>query len=384
MKIKLLIPVYILMLLVIFILPFYSAKGYSIKANTTSQLGGQNTPNAWVMNLVFLLLGLSCITEGWAHLKKFLFHKIAITIFGFSLILMAFFRHAPIAEGVLFDVKADQLHSLFATITGYSFALFAISSAFIEAIVARRILAVSAGIATTCLSYLIFNVSDYAGIWQRMIFIFSFAWIIYFFNNQKQRTCSDNDLKSVSKRFAGKGVFPYQMAFTLLIPFRNLFLSPKTLIKRLDLSNDHTVLEIGPGPGYFSLEVAKSLFRGTLYLFDIQQEMLDYARRRLEKHGQLNVQYHRASSVNFPFANNFFDRIFLVAVLGEVENREIYIQEIARTLKDGGLVSVSELKGDPDKIADNELTALFKAAGLECCHKFKTFWGFTINYKKKK
>ena len=193
----------------------------------------------------------------------------------------------------------------------------------------------------------------------------------------------NDDLKSISKRFTGKGVFPYQMAFTLLLPFRNLFLSPKTLIERLDLNRNHTVLEIGPGPGYFSLAVAKALSQGVLYLFDIQQEMLNYARQRLERRSQSNVQYYQASGANFPFEDNVFDRIFLVTVLGDVENRETYIREMARTLKNDGFVSVSELKGDPDRLTENELTALFQAAGFECCRKYETFWGLTINYKKK-
>ncbi|MCA9399323.1 MAG: hypothetical protein KC618_06210 [Candidatus Omnitrophica bacterium] len=28
-------------------------------------------------------------------------------------------------------------------------------------------------------------------------------------------------------------------------------------------------------------------------------------------------------------------------------------------------------------------TALFQTAGFECCRKYETFWGLTINYKKK-
>jgi hypothetical protein len=67
----------------------------------------------------------------------------------------------------------------------------------------------------------------------------------------------DNNASDVMNRFAGKGVFPHQLAFTLLFPGRNLFLSPKQLIERLELKNDSHVLEVGPGPGYFSTRIAK-------------------------------------------------------------------------------------------------------------------------------
>ena len=192
----------------------------------------------------------------------------------------------------------------------------------------------------------------------------------------------DDKTPSVSRRFAGKGVFPYQMAFTLLIPLRRLLLSPAALVNRLDLAAGHHVLEIGPGPGYFSLEAAKRLPQGRLYLYDIQPEMLAHARRRLKKRGYTNVEYHRAGGARFPFADNTFDRIFLVTVLGEVANRDVYLQEIARTLKPGGVVSVTEMQGDPDKLEEEELDALFPAAGLEKGRRYRTFAGFTLNFSK--
>jgi len=83
----------------------------------------------------------------------------------------------------------------------------------------------------------------------------------------------------IYNRLVKKGVFPYQMAFTLLIPARNMFLSPKQLISRLDLKKDSEVLEVGPGPGYFSIHIAKVLTEGRLVLADIQQEMLEKQRK---------------------------------------------------------------------------------------------------------
>jgi len=176
-----LLPVYCLLLLVMFILPYYSAEGYSILKNTTSQLGAQNTPNAWIMNLTFCLLGIACIFEAWLYLKGFWIHKILLTIFGTGLLLTAIFQHAPIVEGMPFRDFENTLHSLFATIVGFSFTLFAVSAAFIEENNSKRVLAVLAGLIAMGLSILMFNVTDYAGLWQRLIFMISFAWLIFFF-----------------------------------------------------------------------------------------------------------------------------------------------------------------------------------------------------------
>ncbi len=78
----------------------------------------------------------------------------------------------------------------------------------------------------------------------------------------------------VFNRITNKGIFPYQFAFTLLIPIRNIILSPKKLIRRLDLKKDYNVMEVGSGPGYFSTKIANVIPNGKLFLTDIQEEML--------------------------------------------------------------------------------------------------------------
>ncbi|MFC1866113.1 DUF998 domain-containing protein [Chloroflexota bacterium] len=168
------------MLLVIFILPFFSVDEYSILKNTTSHLGAQGAPYAWVMNVVFVLLGIAAIVDGWMRLSNFWLHKIVLTIFGVSLILTAFLQHAPIVSGVVFSELEDALHSKLSTITGFSFVFFAIASAFIEPTNVRRLIAVGVGIVASLLSLLIFNLADLAGIWQRMMLTIVFAWLMYF------------------------------------------------------------------------------------------------------------------------------------------------------------------------------------------------------------
>lgn len=179
---------YILMLLVIFILPFFSVDQYSILKNTTSHLGAQGAPNAWVMNVVFALLGIAAIVDGWRHLSNYWLHKAILIVFGASLFLTGFFQHAPIIPGVAFSVIEDDLHSKLATATGFSFTFFAVSAAFIESTRIRSIIAAGVGILAMLLSILIFNIEDLAGVWQRIIFIGSFAWLMYFLYPRKGDT----------------------------------------------------------------------------------------------------------------------------------------------------------------------------------------------------
>jgi ubiquinone/menaquinone biosynthesis C-methylase UbiE len=189
-------------------------------------------------------------------------------------------------------------------------------------------------------------------------------------------------MDSSIKRLTGKGVFPPKYAFTLLLPVRNIFISPKRLIERLELQNDSTVLEVGPGPGYFSEKVAKVVPEGKLFLADIQQEMLDYAKKRLTRKNIMNVEYHLCNGINLPFSDSMFDVIFMVTVLGEIENKEQYIREFVRILRNGGILSISEQAGDPDKLEPDEIKELLKDSGFKYERIFGTHKNFTINFRK--
>ena len=169
---------FLLLLPIMFVLSFYSADTYSIIKNTTSHLGAQSTPNAWLMNAAFVIVGIACVLEAWLHLGRFWFHKILLSIFGLSLAFTGIFHHAPIIEDVIFNSLEDRLHSIFATIVGFSFTIYAISSAFIEKAVKHRIIDIAVGFTATILSLLMIYLPDYSGIWQRAIFIITFIWLI--------------------------------------------------------------------------------------------------------------------------------------------------------------------------------------------------------------
>lgn len=187
----------------------------------------------------------------------------------------------------------------------------------------------------------------------------------------------------IYKRFTDRGVFPHQLAFTLLFPVRNIFLSPKQLISRLQLKRDSHVLEVGPGPGYFSTHIAGVVNEGKLVLADIQQEMLNKARKRVLRKKLNNVEFYLCNGDTFRLPDESFDVIFLVTVIGEIENKNVYIKEFHRLLKEGGLLSISELKGDPDKMTTSELKDLLKDSGLIFDDLFGNKDNFTINFRKK-
>ena len=145
---------------------------------------------------------------------------------------------------------------------------------------------------------------------------------------------------------------------------------------------DSTVLELGCGPGYFSPFIAKSIPKGKLYLADIQPQMLEKARKRLEKKKITNVEFKLCDGNSLPFADMMFDVAYLVTVLGEVANTDLYVRELFRVLKSGGILSVSEQAGDPDSIPLQELETLLLPAGFVSDTIFGKNRTYTANFRK--
>jgi len=191
-----------------------------------------------------------------------------------------------------------------------------------------------------------------------------------------------NKLSDTLHRFAGKGLYPPNLAWVLLIPFRNLYLSPAKLASRLELKKDSTVLEIGCGPGYFSPHIARRIPEGKLYLTDIQNEMLGKAKSRLLKYGIANFDIKPCDGNSLEYPDAFFDSIFLVTVLGEISNQTGYAAEMFRILKPGGILSISEQGGDPDALSLDEVKNILLPAGFQFKHVFGKRRTYTANFTK--
>lgn len=101
------------------------------------------------------------------------------------MILTGIFQHAPINPGVPFNALEDSLHSVMATVVGFSFTILAFSAIFIAKSHISRILALISGCLAVIFSVLMFNLTDFTGILQRLMFIFSFAWLIIFLEEAK-------------------------------------------------------------------------------------------------------------------------------------------------------------------------------------------------------
>ena len=139
-------------------------------------------------------------------------------------------------------------------------------------------------------------------------------------------------------------------------------------------------LEVGPGTGYYSLEVADRLGPdGRLDIFDLQQKMLDHTMQRARARGLSTLTPSQGDARSLPYPDATFDAAYLVAVLGEVPDQERALRELARVLRPGGRLVVGELFGDPHWVSPAALRRRGEGAGLRFEHQVGRWIGhFTV------
>ncbi len=125
------------------------------------------------------------------------------------------------------------------------------------------------------------------------------------------------------------------------------------------------VLEIGPGVGYYTLDLAEWVGpEGTVEIFDLQQEFLDHTLGRAAERGLANVVPTQGDATALPYEDASMDAAVLTAVLGEIPDPGAALREIRRVLKPTGRLIVGELFGDPHFTTQSSLKRQASEAGL--------------------
>jgi len=108
------------------------------------------------------------------------------------------------------------------------------------------------------------------------------------------------------------------------------------------------VLEIGPGTGYYTLDMAEWVGPdGKVEIFDLQQQFLDHTTGRATERGLRNVVPTQGDATALPYEDDSMDAVILTAVLGEIPDPVAALRGIHRVLKPTGRLVVGELFGDP-------------------------------------
>jgi SAM-dependent methyltransferase len=173
---------------------------------------------------------------------------------------------------------------------------------------------------------------------------------------------------------------PASLGWMVNNPVRRRYMQPT--LTRVGIQPGERVLELGPGPGAFSLDAARMLgIKGRLIAADIQPEMISRLERRARDAGVENIEMHVASAYELPLEDGSVDRAFLVTVLPEIPDRVRALSELRRVLKPGGTLSITEEFLDPDHLSAGETIRLVESAGFRLTLRAGSFWIYTVNFE---
>ena len=146
---------------------------------------------------------------------------------------------------------------------------------------------------------------------------------------------------------------------------------PAQVVDWIGIQNGMHVLEIGPGPGTFTLEASKQVGeKGELSTVDIQPIVAKILDRRLRGNGITHVKTNVARADQLPFPDKTFDRVFMIAVMGEFPDKTRALVEIKRVLKDDGLLAIGEFLPDLDYPLKRTVIRWCKDAGLKLVNTY--------------
>jgi len=174
---------------------------------------------------------------------------------------------------------------------------------------------------------------------------------------------------------------PASLAGLVDNPLRQRYMRP--VHDRIGIQAGERVLELGPGPGLFTVEAARRAGpEGRLIAVDIQPEMIAQLEHRIRQAGLINIETHVASAYELPVSDASLDRAFLVTVLTEIPDPRRALAELYRTLKPGGVLSITEEFLDPDYPFAFETIRRVEAAGFRLAERYGNFWMYTLNFEK--
>lgn len=166
-------------------------------------------------------------------------------------------------------------------------------------------------------------------------------------------------------------------------PYFEAVAGAETLLERAGVGSGTRVLDAGCGPGRVTVPAALRVGPpGRVVALDIQPRMLDTLAKRLEARRLANVELVRAGLGDGKLPADAFDVALLVTVLGEIPDKTAALREIYRSLRPGGVLSVTEVLPDPHYQRMARVRELAKRTGFRETRIFRGWLSYTMNLRK--
>jgi ubiquinone/menaquinone biosynthesis C-methylase UbiE len=141
------------------------------------------------------------------------------------------------------------------------------------------------------------------------------------------------------------GVCPWWIGYWLASPIRKLRHNPVSILAPF-VHEGMTVLEPGPGMGFFTLEMARMVGKsGRIIAIDIQPKMLRGLSRRAQRkgvRGLIELRLADSFSLRTSDLNESVDFVLAFAVVHELPDSGLFFRESYGVLRPGGKLLFSE------------------------------------------
>ncbi|MCD6484977.1 MAG: class I SAM-dependent methyltransferase [Candidatus Odinarchaeota archaeon] len=122
-----------------------------------------------------------------------------------------------------------------------------------------------------------------------------------------------------------------------------LFVNPYKLLKEAGLKPGQEVLEVGCGPGFFTVPAAEIVGeKGRVYALDVNPVAVENVRRKISKKRLMNVKVLLADATKTGLPDKSVDIAFLFGVIHALDDVTAVMQEMYRVLKSNGILSIQK------------------------------------------
>ncbi|MFQ5570074.1 MAG: class I SAM-dependent methyltransferase [Rhodothermales bacterium] len=121
---------------------------------------------------------------------------------------------------------------------------------------------------------------------------------------------------------------------------------PNRVVEALEMRTDDVVADIGAGTGYFTFRISPHVPRGKVLAVDIQAEMLEQIRLRMEADSIANVEPILGTIDNPNLPDGAVDIILIVMSYHEFSHPHEMMEYIVQALRPGGRLVLVEYRGE--------------------------------------
>lgn len=151
-----------------------------------------------------------------------------------------------------------------------------------------------------------------------------------------------------------------------------MFSDPLKNLKTLGLREDNIVADLGAGTGFYSLAAGAIASKGKVYAVELQKDFLDTIKNKVQGAHLNNVEIVWGNVEKIggtKIGDNIVDVVIASNILFQVEDKENFILEIKRILKQRGRVllvdwSESSIMKGTNIIGEDKARIMFEKKGF--------------------